>query len=221
MSEKQVLIITAVVMALVIIGGGAAVWWLQFNVLAGKRKQVAELTKKVEDAQDKASKIPGLKKETDRIEKEIAEKQKRIPNLDRMEYDRFANLLDEKRSRAGVSVPTAKWVATGRQAATRGGGRSVPATMHKVQYEMTVRGTFYQLLKYVNLLEEESKDSRFINVESFTITSGGGGGEKEGQARHVRDMKLVLYSYTYRPKEKEPPPKAVAEAARTSTEVPE
>ncbi len=215
MSEKKVLIITIVILVLVVVCGGAAVWWFQFNVLDEKKQQLASVTQQVDDAENKVKKIPKLKTEIAEIEKEIAVKQERIPNLDRLEYDRFANLLDQKRRRAGVFVTQGRWQhAKASQAAPGRPAVRLPATMHKVEYDMSVRGGFYQLLKYVNLLEEER---RFINVESFTIVPAGGG--EKGNL--VRELKLKLFSYTYRPSQPEPPPEVEERRPGISTPIPE
>jgi Tfp pilus assembly protein PilO len=219
MNEKQVLIVTIAALVLVVLLGGAAVWWFQFNVLAEKKQQLEGLKTELNGALAKVAQIEGLKKDIAKAEAEIAQKQERIPNLDRAEYDKFANLLDEKRRRAGVFVPQARWATpTAAQPVPGRPGRGVPATMHKVQYDVTVKGGFYQLLKYVNLLEEER---RFINVETFSIQPAGGSSSSTGGVNLLRDMKLVLYSYTYRPAEKPPLPKVDAQRAGISTPIPE
>ena len=69
---------------------------------------------------------------------------------------------------------------------------------HRVTYDLTVEGTFYQLLRYVNLLENEG---RFINVESFQVTPGSesSGSEDSFGGTPSRGMSLRLYSFTYKP----------------------
>ncbi len=215
MSEKRVLIVTIVALALVVIAGAAAIWWFQFNVLAEKEQKLIQVKDELRIAEGKVKQIEGLRKAIAAIEKDIEEKQKRIPNLDRAEYDKFANLLDEKRRRAGVFVPQARWVTATRPQAVAGRPvRGIPPSMHKVQYDMQVRGGFYQLLKYVNLIEE---DRRFINVENFSIMPSGGA----AAGQFVRDMRLTLYSFTYRPQVEAPLPKADERRAGTTTAIPE
>lgn len=212
MSEKQVLILTIAAMVIVALVGGGAVWWLQFKVLAEKNRNLQEVKRKVAEARAKIDKIPQLKKDLEETQAKIQKLQDAIPNLDREEYDRFANRLDEIRRNAGVFIPTARWVVPTKAGR---GPVAVPATMHKVQYDMQVRGTFYQLLRYVNLLEEEK---RFINVESFSITPGS---ERSSPGQFLRDMKLVLYSFTYRPPGPEAPLKPPAAKTGVTTAVPE
>lgn len=215
MSEKQVLILTAAALAVVILAGGAAIWWFQFNVLAEKNRALDELRQKVADANAKVKKIPQIRKEVEEIESKVKKLQETIPNLDREEYDRFANKLDEIRRNAGVFIPSARWVVpSARGAAVPGRAVATPATMHKVQYDLQVRGTFYQLLRYVNLLEEEK---RFINVESFSITPG----SASTPGQFLRDMRLVLYSFTYRPPQAVVPAKPPAPRVAVTTPLPE
>lgn len=218
MNEKQVLIITIAALALVVLLGAAAIWWFQFNVLAEKQQQLEALKSELNGARAKVAQIDTLKKEIKKAEDEIALKQERIPNMDRAEYDKFADLLDDKRRRAGVFVPQARWAtASAPQAVPGRPARGIPPTMHKVQYEMSVKGGFYQLLKYVNLLEEER---RFINVESFSITPSGASASP-GSVNLMREMRLTLFSYTYRPQEKVPLPKTDTQRAGLSTPIPE
>ena len=96
-----------------------------------------------------------------------------------------------------------------------------PATVHKVQYDLMVNGSFYQLLRYINLLEQQK---RFIGVENFNVTKSAIGQDLEkGKAAtpQRRDLKVTIYSYTYKL-----PPKAFElefEEARSgkSTDIPD
>ena len=71
-----------------------------------------------------------------------------------------------------------------------------PVTMHKVQYDLDVTGSFFQLLRFVRMLE---KETRFVSVESFNISPEAG--DKDSAAL-VRKMDLTLYSFTYRQTDK-------------------
>ena len=65
-----------------------------------------------------------------------------------------------------------------------------------MQYDITVSGSFYQLLRYINLLEQQK---RFIGVENFAVTKSGTtetGLSKAAAPR--RDLKITIYSYTYK-----------------------
>ena len=122
----------------------------------------------------------------------------KIPNLDRYEYDRLANLLDTLRRRSGVEVDSASYSVSRPQPVPGRPARQVPAQMHRVTYDLSVERTFYQLLRYVNLLENEK---RFINVESFQVTPSGGSSspDEPSVGAPSRGMTLRLYSFTYKP----------------------
>jgi hypothetical protein len=186
MNEKQFTIIWVVALVLILIAGGSSIYYLQFEVLEQKK---AELAAKKKNA------IPTLQKSIAELQKKEAELITHIPNLTRAEYDEFANLLDELRRKAGVSVSTARWSVPSKPAPIPGRPAVVqPPTVHKVQYELSVIGNFYQLLRYINLLEQHK---RFIGVETFGIGKGPGGDSKTS-AQPKRDLRITIYSYTYK-----------------------
>lgn len=197
MNEKQFTIIWVVALVIILLAGGGAIWYLQFDVLVEKRDQLKAEKAKVADAKSKKDKIPALKNSIDALNKKANELAGYIPNLDRAEYDIFAELLDDLRRKAGVNVPRASWTVPSRPTPIPGRPAfTQPATVHKVQYDITVNGSFYQLLRYINLLEQQK---RFIGVENFAVTKSGGnetGLTKAAAPR--RDLKITIYSYTYK-----------------------
>ena len=195
MNEKQFTIIWVVALALIIIAGGASIYYLHFEVLEQKKQELIVVQGQVADATKKKNAIPGLRKSIAELEKKESELITHIPNMTRAEYDVFAELLDELRRKAGVTVSRAAWTVPTRATPIPGRPQSVqPATVHKVQYEINVTGTFYQLLRYVNLLEQHR---RFIGVESFSVTKGSAADSK-GASLPRRDMRITIYSYTYK-----------------------
>jgi len=196
MNEKQFTIIWVVALALIIIAGGAAIYYLQFEVLEQKNQELAAVRSQVLDATKKKNAIEGLRKSIVELEKKEAELITHIPNMTRAEYDIFAELLDEIRRKAGVAVSRATWTVPGRAVSIPGRTAAVqPPTVHKVQYDLSVVGTFYQLLRYVNLLEQ---NRRFIGVEQFSITKGPGGDTKGQVSLPKRELRVTIYSYTYK-----------------------
>ena len=200
MNEKKVTIITIICLAFILMAGGTAIWYLQFNVLQEKEQALEALKKELAAAHARIREIDPLKKEIKKLEADEADKIKKIPNLTRAEYDAFADQLDEFRRRAGVTVSRGGWVQAPKTAPVPGRPqqKAQPSTVHKVQYDLTATGSFYQLLRYINLLEAET---RFINVENFSIGKSGEAGTGPNAAAALkRDLKLTIYSYTYRPK---------------------
>lgn len=219
MNEKQFTIIWVVALVIILLAGGGAIWYLQFDVLVEKKAELDGVKAQVATATTKKNKIPELKESIKQLEKKEAELIQHIPNLDRAEYDVFAELLDDFRRKAGVTVPRVNWNTPSR-AAPSPGKQPVPATVHKVQYDLSVSGSFYQVLRYINIVEQHK---RFIGVENFNIAKAGADPVAGTRATFApkRDLKITIYSYTY----KLPPQPFVIEAdverSGHSTEIPD
>lgn len=193
MNEKQFTIIWVVALVIILLAGGGAIWYLQFDVLVEKRKILDGVKAQVQVAKDKKNKIPQLRASIAELTKKANELATHIPNLDRAEYDVFAELLDDLRRKAGVTVPRASWQVPSRPVPIPGRTQvNQPATVHKVQYDLTATGSFYQLLRYINLVEQQR---RFIGVEGFQVAKGSEGGKTGAPKRNLR---LTIYSYTYK-----------------------
>lgn len=221
MNEKQVTIITIVILTLFVLAGGSGFYYLYFVVREEKLQELAALDAQVNDANVKVAKIPALLEEIKGLEKKEKSLILHIPDLSRMEYDIFANMLDGFRNQAGVSVSKGTWTTPTRPSPLPGRPAvNVPPTVHKIQYDLNATGTFYQLLRYVNLLEQQR---RFIGVQNFTIGKAGTDlQDKSGRVKAPkRDLKITIYSYTYKP----PPTPFTIEAKEVvsgkSTEIPD
>lgn len=198
MSEKQVTVITIVILSLFLLAGGSGFYYLYFVVLEEKIQERTALQSQVDDADAKVKKIPALLKEIEGLEQKEKKVIEQIPNLTQMEYDAFADMLDGFRTQSGVSVSRGAWSVPTRPTPLPGRPDvPQPKSVHKIQYDLTVTGSFYQLLRYVNLLEQQR---RFIGVYSFTVgKSAGLESLKVGKAKAPgRDLKITIYSYTYK-----------------------
>lgn len=219
MNEKQFTIIWVVALVIILAAGGTSIYFLQFDMLETEKKRFAEVQNQVVDATKKKNAIDGIKKSIGELQKKESELITHIPNLTRAEYDVFAEMLDDIRRKAGVTVSRAGWTVPQRPAPIPGRPAvAQPPTVHKVQYDLAVTGNFYQVLRYINILEQ---NKRFIGVETFTIAKGGGGESAKGLEAPKRDLKITIYSYTY----KLPPTPFVIEApearAGRSTDIPD
>lgn len=195
MSEKQVLIISVVVLVVILLAGGGAGYYFQFVMLDELTKTRDQLRARVADMEAKVRKIDYLREEIKKLELEEAELLEKVPTLDRKEYDTFANLLDDLRRRAGVEIPNVRW-ATKRGAPVPGRqGARASARLHRVDYDLSVEGPFYQILRLLNLVEGDARGPRYIAVAEFGITPGSF--RDEGPPQHK--LKLHLFSYTYKP----------------------
>lgn len=220
MSEKQITLITVIILGVVLLGGAAGVWYLYFNVLEDAKKEVEVLKKKVAADLKKQKAIPGLKIKLAEKEREAAEKVLQIPDFGKQEYDRFINTIEDLKRKAGIQIWSAQEVLQRRGVARRGqgGAAQLPPDVHRVDYEMTCNGEFFPLLRFLNLLET---DTRFISVEGCTISVPTTAGAVETGAL-VREMKLRISTYSYTTKalfgkkDKEPPSRVI-----NSTPLPE
>jgi Tfp pilus assembly protein PilO len=219
MNEKQFTIIWIVALVLILIAGGTSIYFLQFDMLEEEKRKLSEVQGQVLDATKKKNAIKGIKENIAALQKKEAELITHIPNMTRAEYDVFAEMLDDMRRKAGVTVSRAGWTVPTHPPQIPGRPPVVPPpTVHKVQYDLSVTGTFYQLLRYINILEQ---NKRFIGVENFSFTKGSGGESAKGPESPKRDLKITIYSYTY----KLPPTpfEIVAPEARSgkSTDIPD
>jgi len=219
MNEKQFTIIWVVALVIILLAGSGAIWYLQFDVLVEKTRELDAVKARVSEARAKVAKIPALEKSIKELSKKAEELGTHIPNLDRAEYDVFAELLDEMRRRANVTVPRVNWSVPNRPAPIPGRPAVVqPPTIHKVQYDVSVTGSFYQLIRYINLLEQQR---RFIGVDNFSISKGAGESSKVSKAAPKRDLKLSIFSYTYKQPQKPLELPIVDERSGKSTDIPD
>jgi hypothetical protein len=94
-----------------------------------------------------------------------------------------------------------------------------PPTIHKVQYDVSVAGSFYQLIRYINLLEQQR---RFIGVDNFSIGKGAGDSSNKAKAAAPkRDLKISIYSYTYKQPQKPLELDLLEERSGKSTDIPD
>lgn len=105
-----------------------------------------------------------------------------------LEYDAFMNMIERLRRQAGIAIAQMRWVAPKR--ATGPGAKQVkiPASLHKSDFEIQCVGGFYQLLRFLNLLEMAN---RHIVVENFQIAAG----KSTGMALHT--MKVNIFTFAY------------------------
>jgi len=220
MNEKKVTIITIICLAIILLVGGGAIYYLKFVRLTEVTAELDRVKGEVAVAEDKRSKIPALEKSIEELKQKEQELIRQIPNLEKTEYDAFANLLDGLRRQSGVTVSRAGWTTPTKPVSIPGRAPKIqPASIHKVQYGLNVTGSFYQILRYINLLEQQK---RFIGIEDFTI--GKGTSENLAGARataHQRDLKITIYSYAYKLQPK--PLEIEGEKPRTgkSTDIPD
>lgn len=112
-----------------------------------------------------------------------------------LENDILFVQIEKVRRQSNVGISSSKFVPPKRLAgAAAARAPKIPANIHKVQYEFIVGGGFYQLLRFINLIETSD---RSINVDFFTMTAGKpGSGKETGAIFHA--LKITLHSFSYR-----------------------
>ncbi|MHC4607211.1 MAG: type 4a pilus biogenesis protein PilO [Planctomycetota bacterium] len=223
MSEKHVTLITLGVLAIVIVLGGVGVWFFQFNWLSQEKAELETVKKQLADAQRKADELVDLRAEVDAFAKKLAA-DKRIPDLDKKEYDAFADEIEEMKRRSGIAIGEAAYLPQ-RQAMRRKGAAQQPKGIKKVDYEFTCASTFYPLLRFVNLVETQP---RFVEVTDCTIASETRStGEGPPSIIRTMKMKVTTYAFEVTPPRKKLAPKDDApkdlpgEEVKSSTALPE
>lgn len=227
MSERNVTIVCIVLLSVLLIGGGALLYWLEFSWIADLNTQIATLDTEIADARAKQTKLPGLKKQNLELEAKIKEEETRIPRLStagwtddknqwHFEYDELANLLDNLRKQANVFVSKAKFSPM-QKAAPQPGQTPLPANVHKATYDLTVKGAWFNLLRFVNLLESQR---RVIAIEKFVVKPATATEEAKDKRRTApkHELNIKVVSYTYRD---DGPAAGAAKAGSTPTGVKE
>ena len=109
MKEKQLTLITWIIFSVVVIAGSGLCYYYHFVTLADLKAELVGLKGAVKAARDKVALIPNLEAEEKQLQADKDRLSSRIPNMSRLEYDKFANLMDSKREEAGVFIPNATW----------------------------------------------------------------------------------------------------------------
>lgn len=191
--ERTVMIVSVVALVVILLAGGAAAWWLQ-GQLSDLEKQKKSLQGQVDDMRQKQRELKKLEARVEELNAEIKKGNDRIPVLDILQYDELADKIDELRRLSSTFIDNVKFTPGGK-AGVSAGGPPVPPSMNKAIYEIEISGGFFNLLRFLNLLEAQK---RFIAVQSFSITAGAeqGGSGKTSTLIPVRDLKIQIYSFT-------------------------
>lgn len=164
LSEKQMTILTISALVLVLLAGGGAIYYLQFVVIAEKKTEIAGVEQKIAEEQTKVPQMDVFRNAIETAKKKIAAAKGVIPTIDEKEYDSFVDSIDELRRRAGVDVASGRLSLTNRSNPT---GGALPGNFYRVDYTLTVTGTFDLLLRFLNILET---NDRFVHVQRFAVT---------------------------------------------------
>ena len=178
--KKTVISAVAVLLAVVVACGWIYMGWADCKkaetVLAQKKAHVITLREKI-------NRIPKLREEKNKLQEELAEYETILPND--QELDKIFDTLSDFTRDSGVNIlefrPEAEMV---------NGPEQASSSYRKVTYSLKLAGDFFQVTKFVNLLENYK---RFVRVDSFDM------GKTKLDAP-LGDTSLQISTFVYDPK---------------------
>jgi len=195
MSEKQLTIALWIAMGVILLAGGLGLYYMRMVVLDDLNAELDKVTEDVRIANEKKSKIEGLKKQKKELDEHIAAIIKRIPEFTKSENDAFADLLDRIRKKCRVLMADVKH----RPVRSAPGASALPKEILQAKYEFKATGGFYQLLNFLNHIET---DMRLLFADSIKISAGTAAESKTGQ---IPPRELVLTVSTFLKRVTAPP----------------
>lgn len=223
MSEKQITIVCISILVVILVIAGGVLYYLEYNVRAELQKEIVKLDKEIKTAKDQRAKWPILEAENAKLDALIKAEQVKIPTFyawapvidekgnERWEMDTFADLLDTLRKSSNVYLSGG--VYTPGPPGSPGPFGPLPANVQRIQYQCAVRGGWFNLLRFINMLETQQ---RRIVVDNISITPGGDSDTLTTTPR--RDLNIRVTSFMYR--EEPAPPEAVPTPTGTEGQPP-
>ena len=155
-------------------------------------KELEKVRKKVDKANKQKREIPALEKKVEVLKTKAEAEIKRIPDFTKYEYDGFVNLLEEMKKQSNILITSATYLPPrGGRGRPQAGEKQIPPDVHKVEYDLVCVGGFFPLLRFLNLLETET---RFMEVHSADITAIDAGAEENPFLRELR-VKVIAYTF--------------------------
>lgn len=161
-SEKQLLLVTVAVFLVVALP--LAVWgyFLHFKSLKPLKQELEQTDKEIAEAKNKQTQMYQLQEQKKQLEEELKVAQEILPTVEEVSYENFVELLSQLKEDAVVELfLKAKLVKE-----SRGRGPAGREPFDKVSYKLELQGGFYELVKFIYLLENYK---RFIRVDSFSF----------------------------------------------------
>lgn len=183
MSEKKKTIISAAAILVTLVCSSL---WCYMGVGKLKKSQATVNQKSAELAsvREKIAAIPNLRQERQQLQTELTEYEDILPN-DR-ELNKMFDTLSDFEKQSGLVIKEFK---PEREARDNG---QAPANSYKqVSYKLQLAGSYFQLVKFVNLLENYQ---RFVRVDAFDIS-------RKPDAK-VNGASLQISTFVYDPKSK-------------------
>lgn len=190
-SEKQLLFGTIGIFVAAVLGLGGYGYYLYDGPWTTVKTQLQAVEAEIVDLRRKALELNQLRIELDKL-KDEEEKFKRIlPSADQVKFTAFVDTIRgfEKDSLVQVTAITRNQTPQGPT------GPKSATTFVQTQYTLAVEGGFYEIAKFVYLLETHE---RFIKVENILFTpKQRSGQEKDKDLKTLVGATIVVSLYTF------------------------
>ena len=198
-TEKQLTIISAATGAVVFLAICGVIFWA-VSTAGNLEADVKKLEATKTDLQQKERDLPRLEKEIASLQVEVAYSVRKLPNEQEI-ADLIKNLgkIVKLTEQEGSTLRIRKFEPEQevRLPAQPGAVQQVDQRFTPHPYIVEADGTFYQLGKFINLLESHI---RFIKVESYEMACPK---EEKLWDRPEKEIKMKIITYTYNPSQGE------------------
>ena len=212
-TEKALTIIMIVLLVVTVLGGGFANYYF-YGKLGEKGKLIGDLTKQRDDGESKRAQISTIDNKIEEIKPRVKKLTDSIPTFSFLsEYDNLAELINQIAKESGVVISESKFkIAEPGKAGGKGGGKTksaLPSNVNQIDCEIKVKGLFFQILKFVNLIETNDRFLLLENIGNMTV-AGGSSGEPA-----PFDLRVNIKTYSYKGASL-PQPKVTPTAGKTT-----
>jgi len=183
LTEKQRLLIGLAIVVVLLAVIGVLIWRDRIRI-GEAREEIAGLDAKIAMHEKTTARKPKLRADLLKEKRREPYRTRVLP--DSPEAEQFLWMLKQKRAEAQVQI-----LSTMRSETSPGKAKAV-GSCRPHGWTLTLVGSFFNLVRFINLLESQS---RFVRVESFTLAPGGAGAE----ARKTMKMTLALTAFSYAP----------------------
>jgi hypothetical protein len=206
MNEKQITIICIVALVLIVLGGAGGWYWMQ-TYRDDYQKQIKSLEHAIKEGEKKRREWPQIEKDNIALKAKIELVKVRVPDFEihpkevagkpkEYELDRLVNLIDGLRKSSNVFISGGRYTVYQRGAPPAPGMMPLPASVQKATYDFNVRGGWFNLLRFVNMLETQK---RILVIESVSVLPGQEATDKDKiTATPRRELAVRVSSFMYR-----------------------
>ncbi len=157
--------------------------------------KIGKTLKSIKDQDKEIEKKEGLEKEKNDLKDDITLYEASLPTEQQLEklYKKIEEILTDSSDLTVLSVSKTDVKEKGR------GRKKTKELYKKTEYSMSLQGSFFDVLKFINDLENLK---RFITVDSLSVTASS---DIENRFEHSISLKMSTYTYN---KPEEPKPKS-------------